>query len=41
MDFIEISAKSVDEAITEASIQLGIPSSEIEYEVVDKGGENH
>ena len=37
MDFIEISAKSVDEAITEASIQLGIPSSEIEYEVVDKG----
>ena len=37
MDFIEISAKSVDEAITEASIQLGIPSSEIEYEIVDKG----
>ena len=37
MDFIEISAKSVDEAITEASIKLGIPSSEIEYEVVDKG----
>ena len=37
MDFIEISAKSVEEAITEASIKLGIPSSEIEYEVVDKG----
>ena len=37
MDFIEISAKSVDEAITEASIQLGIPSSEIEYEVIEKG----
>ena len=37
MDFIEISAKSVEEAITEASIALGIPSSEIEYEVVEKG----
>ena len=37
MDFIEISAKSVDEALTEASITLGIPSSEIEYEVIDKG----
>jgi spoIIIJ-associated protein len=37
MDFIEISAKSVEEAITEASIKLGIPSSEIEYEVVDRG----
>ena len=37
MDFIEVSAKSVEEAITEASIQLGIPSSEIDYEVVEKG----
>ena len=37
MDFIEVSAKSVEEAITEASITLGIPSSEIEYEVVEKG----
>ena len=37
MDFIEVSAKSVEEALTEASITLGIPSSEIEYEVVDKG----
>jgi len=37
MEYIEISAKSVDEALTEASISLGIPSSEIEYEVVDKG----
>ena len=37
MEFIEVSAKSVDEALTEASIQLGIPSSEIEYEVVEKG----
>ncbi len=37
MDYIEISAKSIEEAITEASITLGIPSSEIEYELVDKG----
>lgn len=37
MDFIEVSAKTVDEALTEASIKLGIPSSEIEYEVVEKG----
>ena len=37
MDFIEVSAKTVDEALTEASISLGIPSSEIEYEVVEKG----
>ena len=37
MDFIEISAKTVEEALTEASVSLGIPSSEIEYEVIEKG----
>ena len=37
MEYIEISAKSVDEALTEASIKLGIPSSEIDYEVIEKG----
>lgn len=37
MDFIEVSAKTVEEALTEASISLGIPSGEIEYEVVEKG----
>ena len=37
MEYIEVSAKTVDEALTEASISLGIPSSEIEYEVVEKG----
>ena len=37
MEYIEVSAKSVDEALTEASIKLGIPSSEIDYEVVEKG----
>ena len=37
MEYIEVSAKSVDEALTEASIKLGIPSSEIDYEVIEKG----
>jgi spoIIIJ-associated protein len=37
MEYIEVSAKSVEEALTEASIQLGIPSNEIEYEVMEKG----
>ena len=37
MEYIEISAKTVDEALTEAAIKLGIPSSEIEYEVIEKG----
>ena len=32
-----ISAKTVDEALTEASIKFGVPSSELEYEVVEKG----
>ena len=37
MEFIEITAKTVDEAITEAVAQLGITSDKIEYEVVEKG----
>ena len=37
MGYIEVSAKTVEEALTEASVTLGIPSSEIEYEVVEKG----
>lgn len=37
MDFIEVSAKNVDDAITEASIQLGTTSDNIEYEVLEKG----
>ena len=37
MDFIEFSAKTVDDALTEASISLGIPSNELEYEVIEKG----
>ena len=37
MEFIEVSAKSVDDAITQASIQLGTTSDQLEYEVIDKG----
>lgn len=37
MNQITVSAKTVSDAITEASIQLGITSSELEYEVVEKG----
>ena len=37
MDFIEVSAKNVDDAITEESIQLGTTSDNIEYEVLEKG----
>ena len=37
MGFIEISAKNVDDAITQATVQLGITSDQLEYEVLDKG----
>ena len=37
MEFIEVSAKTVDDAITEASIKLGTTSDKIEVEVIEKG----
>ena len=37
MEFIEICAKNVDDAITQATVQLGITSDQLEYEVLDKG----
>lgn len=36
-EFNQYSAKTVDEAITKAAIDLGIASDELEYEVVEKG----
>ena len=36
-DYIEISAKTVDDAVTEALIQLGTTSDKIEYEVIEAG----
>lgn len=37
MDFIEVTAKTVDDAITDALVQLGTTSDQIEYEVIEKG----
>ena len=37
MSRITVSAKTVEEAITEASIQLGLASTEFDYEVIEKG----
>lgn len=37
MDYIEISAKTVSEAITEACQQLGVTSDKLDYKVVDEG----
>lgn len=37
MEFIKVSAKTVEDAIIEASIQLGTSSDNIEYEVLDAG----
>ncbi len=36
-DYIEVSAKNVDEAITEALIQLKTTSDKIEYKVIEQG----
>ena len=37
MNKVTVSAKTVDEAITEACIQLGLTSTSIDYEVIEKG----
>ena len=37
MNYTEFKGKTVEEAVTAASVELGIVSSELEYEVVDKG----
>lgn len=37
MEYIEFKGKTVDEAVTTASIQFGIASDELDYEVIDKG----
>ena len=37
MEYIRVSAKTVEDAIIEASIQLETSSDNIEYEIVDKG----
>ncbi|MBQ9886862.1 MAG: protein jag [Lachnospiraceae bacterium] len=37
MEYIQITGKNVDEAVTNALIKLGITSDKLEYEVVEKG----
>lgn len=37
MDYIEVSGKNVDEALTNALIQLETTSDKVEYEVIEKG----
>ena len=37
MEYITVSAKTVDDAITEALIQLGVTSDKLDYEVIEKG----
>ena len=38
MEFMEFSGKTVDDAITEALVSLGITSDQVEYEIIEKGG---
>ena len=37
MEYIEVSAKTVNEAITEACQKLGVTSDRLEYEVIEEG----
>ena len=37
MEFREFSAKTVEDALTEALVQLGATSDQVEYEVIEKG----
>lgn len=37
MEYIEVSAKSVNEAITEACQKLGVTSDRLDYEIIDEG----
>ncbi len=37
MEYIEFKGKTVEEAVTAATIQYGIASEELDYEVIDKG----
>ena len=37
MDFIEVTGKTVEDAITEACRKLTVTSDHLEYEVIDKG----
>ncbi len=37
MEYVEVSAKTVEDAVTDALVQLGVTSDQLEYEVVNAG----
>lgn len=37
MEYIEIKGKTLDDAITNASLELGVTSDQLDYEVIEKG----
>ena len=37
MEYIEVPAKTVEDALTEASVKLGTTSDKLEYEIIEKG----
>ncbi len=37
MESMEFKAKTVEDAVTEATLQLGVPSEKLDYEVIDAG----
>lgn len=39
MDFTEFTGKNIEDAITNATVSLGISSDELDYEVVDEGSQ--
>ena len=39
MEFVEFRGKTVNDALTEATVTLGVASSDLEYEVIEKGSD--
>lgn len=37
MEFIEVSAKTVNDAVTDALVRLGVTSDQLEYEIINEG----
>ncbi len=37
MEYIQVEGKTVEDAVTEALVQLGVTSDQLEYEVIEKG----
>ena len=36
MEFLEFKGKTKDEALMQASVELGVPSTDLEYEVISE-----